>query len=96
MMNKVIESRLKRNQLNVLFIAIDDLCCCPDAMNGETSGSHPESDRWRYIRYEDDSEELYDHQNDGKEFHNLADREAYASVKQELASWLPKYNAEPQ
>ncbi|MDE2798000.1 MAG: sulfatase-like hydrolase/transferase [Gemmatimonadota bacterium] len=54
------------------------------------------SDRWRYIRYEDGSEELYDHQNDGQEFHNLADREAYVSVKRELASWLPKHNAEPQ
>ena len=53
------------------------------------------SDRWRYIRYEDGSEELYDHQNDGQEFHNLADREAYVSVKQELSSWLPKHNAEP-
>lgn len=53
------------------------------------------SDRWRYIRYEDGSEELYDHQNDGREFHNLANDEAYDDVKEELTSWLPKHNEEP-
>ncbi len=31
----------KSNQHNVLFIAIDDLCGCPDAMNGETSVHTP-------------------------------------------------------
>ena len=29
-------------------------------------------ERWRYIRYADGSEELYDHQNDPNEWHNLA------------------------
>jgi len=31
-------------------------------------------DRYRYIRYDDSSEELYDHQNDSREWTNLADR----------------------
>ena len=31
----------KSNHPNVLFIAIDDLCGCPDAMNGETSVHTP-------------------------------------------------------
>jgi len=30
------------------------------------------TDRWRYIRYEDGSEELYDHSEDPNEWHNLA------------------------
>jgi hypothetical protein len=29
-------------------------------------------DRWRYIRYADSSEELYDHQTDPNEWNNLA------------------------
>jgi len=51
------------------------------------------SDRWRYIRYQDGTEELYDHENDSDEFTNLAGRAEYKSVKKELAKWLPKINS---
>ncbi|MCD6288340.1 MAG: sulfatase-like hydrolase/transferase, partial [Candidatus Hydrogenedentes bacterium] len=51
------------------------------------------TERWRYIRYEDGSEELYDHYADEMEWYNLADRPEYASVKKELIRWLPKVNA---
>jgi arylsulfatase A-like enzyme len=51
------------------------------------------SERWRYIRYADGSEELYDHESDPLEWKNLADDEQYASVKKELSTWLPKKNA---
>jgi arylsulfatase A-like enzyme len=51
------------------------------------------SERWRYIRYADGSEELYDHQADPMEWKNLADDQQYAAVKKELAAWLPKKNA---
>jgi arylsulfatase A-like enzyme len=50
------------------------------------------SDRWRYIRYADGSEELYDHNHDPMEYTNLAGRTEYKSVKQELSAWLPKQN----
>jgi arylsulfatase A-like enzyme len=49
-------------------------------------------ERWRYIRYADGSEELYDHRKDPKEWHNLAGRQESAGVKQRLARWLPKTN----
>jgi len=52
------------------------------------------SERWRYIRYEDGTEELYDHENDDLEWHNLADDPAYADIKIELANWLPEVNAD--
>ncbi len=56
-------------------------------------GNHAvRSERWRYIRYADGSEELYDHDNDPLEWTNLAGDPKYASVKQELAKWLPKVN----
>ncbi len=51
------------------------------------------SERWRYIRYSDGTEELYDHQADELEWHNLAGRVEHASVKEELARWLPRTNA---
>jgi arylsulfatase A-like enzyme len=51
------------------------------------------SERWRYIRYADGSEELYDHDADPLEWKNLAHEAKYASVKTDLAKWLPKVNA---
>ena len=51
------------------------------------------SERWRYIRYEDGTEELYDHDNDPNEWTNLADQPEYTEVKQELSTWLPTYYA---
>src|SRR5262249_22442067 len=51
------------------------------------------SERWRYIRYADGSEELYDHDADPLEWKNLAKDAPYDKVKQELAAHLPKVNA---
>lgn len=44
---------------------------------------------WRYIRYIDDSEELYDHRNDPEEWTNLANDPGYATVKEEMSRHLP-------
>ncbi len=51
------------------------------------------TERWRYIRYADGSEELYDHDSDPHEWTNLAKQTRFAGVKEELAKWLPKENA---
>ena len=57
-------------------------------------GNHALCDeRWRYIRYADGSEELYDHDGDPHEWTNLADRPELAAVKARLAQWLPKTDA---
>jgi arylsulfatase A-like enzyme len=57
-------------------------------------GNHSvRSERWRYIRYYDGTEELYDHNNDELEWTNLASKPEYAKVKSELAAWLPKSDA---
>lgn len=56
-------------------------------------GNHAvRSERWRYIRYEDGGEELYDHESDPLEWKNLAGDAAFASVKTEHARWLPTIN----
>lgn len=53
------------------------------------------TERWRYIRYADGSEELYDMQADPNEWTNLADDSRHASVKADLARWLPQDDAAP-
>ena len=49
--------------------------------------------RYRYIRHPNGEEQLYDHKTDPNEFTNLADNPELASVKKQLAKWLPKTNA---
>ena len=57
-------------------------------------GNHAVRDaNWRYIRYADGSEELYDHRNDPHEWTNLAGRPEYADVKRRLAAHLPEEEA---
>ncbi len=53
------------------------------------------SQRWRYIRYDDGSEELYDHKTDPDEITNLAHLPQFATVISEHAKWLPKINVPP-
>jgi len=50
------------------------------------------SSNWRYIRYADGSEELYDHRSDPLEHTNLAELPEHAAIKKELASHLPGTN----
>ena len=52
------------------------------------------SEGWRYIRYGDGTEELYDEVRDPMEWDNLATQPKYDAVKRELARWLPKVNAD--
>ncbi len=57
-------------------------------------GNHSIRDeRFRYIRYRNGDEELYDHFSDRHEWHNLAGNPAFAGIKSTMAGWLPKYNA---
>ena len=57
-------------------------------------GNHSlRGDRWRYTRYHDGSEELYDHGRDEMEWTNLAGESQYDDVKKRMAKWLPKTDA---
>ena len=57
-------------------------------------GNHSvRSERWRYTRYADGTEELYDHEFDPLEWKNLAVNPYFQSIKKKLAKWLPTYDA---
>ncbi len=47
-------------------------------------------DRYRYIRYADGSEELYDHKSDPMEWHNIAAENGMVSVKKRLQNLIPQ------
>jgi arylsulfatase A-like enzyme len=54
-------------------------------------GNHAvRSDRWRYIRYRDGMEELYDHTKDPWEWTNIAKDAGNEEVIKEHRRWLPK------
>jgi arylsulfatase A-like enzyme len=48
------------------------------------------SGRYRYIRYRDGGEELYDHHTDPHEWNNLAAGDNHTVIKQQLAGWIAK------
>lgn len=50
---------------------------------------------YRYIRYQDGSEELYDHRRDPQEWENLANQADLGAIKAELAAQLPTNPAPP-
>ena len=49
-------------------------------------------ERYRYIRYEDGSEEFYDHQDDAQEWNNIVADPTHEEIKQRLAAHLPEVN----
>lgn len=67
----------------------------PALMTYEKGNHAVRSGQWRYIRYADGTEELYDRESDPQEWHNIADNPAHAALKKELAQWLPAQEAAP-
>jgi arylsulfatase A-like enzyme len=66
------------------------------AVTTHLQGNHAvRTERWRYIRYADGGEELYDEAADPNEWTNLAAKPELASVKNDLARWLPAVNEPP-
>jgi len=67
----------------------------PSVITNERANHAVRSERWRYIRYNDSAEELYDCDNDPHEWTNLAEDPEFSSIKQKLVKWLPKNDAPP-
>ena len=66
------------------------------AITSHNRGNHGiRSEHWRYIRYADGTEELYDMRSDPNEWTNLASRTEHAAVIAEHRKWLPKIDVAP-
>jgi arylsulfatase A-like enzyme len=84
---------------------LDGRSLVPLLENPETAWDHPvlithgrgnhalRTERWRYIRYDDGGEELYDHAGDPHEWTNLAGRPEHAGRLQDFARLLPASDA---
>lgn len=66
------------------------------AITTHNAGNHGiRTEDWRYIRYADGSEELYDMRRDPNEWTNLASDPQHAVTKATLKKWLPAKSAAP-
>ncbi len=66
------------------------------AVTSHNQGNHAvRSERWRYIRYADGSEELYDLRTDPNEWTNLAGDPAHAGTIAAHREWLPEVDRPP-
>jgi choline-sulfatase len=66
------------------------------AITSHNQGNHGvRSERWRYIRYADGSEELYDMQVDPNEWTNVVSKAEHAAVIAGHKKWLPKIDRPP-
>jgi len=88
----------KRNELDgqslVPLLKNPELPWERPALTTYNMGNHAvRSEHWRYIRYHDGGEELYDHRSDPHEWTNLAGNPEYQAIKKELARWIPKHEA---
>lgn len=66
------------------------------AITSHNQGNHGiRSENWRYIRYADGTEELYDMRRDPNEWENLAAKPEHAAVIADHRRWLPKIDLPP-
>ena len=66
------------------------------AITTHNKGNHGiRSEQWRYIRYADGSEELYDMVNDPREWNNLIGEARFANVVEEHRKWIPQVESSP-
>jgi len=66
------------------------------AITTHNAGNHGiRTEDWRYIRYADGSEELYDMRRDPNEWTNVASDPQHAATKAVLKKWLPTTSAAP-
>lgn len=64
------------------------------ALTTHGRGNHAlRTEQYRYIRYADGSEELYDHKVDPHEWHNISEQPSSEGIKKELKQWFPKSDA---
>ncbi len=84
---KNLEGRSLANALQNPEVAVDRNVFLPDRDRGSYAMINKE---WRFIHYQNGSEELYNLQTDPHEWNNLAEDSSYFSVIQEMKKSAPK------
>jgi len=81
--------------MSVLPLLKGEVDSLPPALTTYMKGNHAiRTERWRYIQYEDGSEELYDHSSDPHEWYNLAENGKYTGIIEKLKIYIPSSNAD--
>ncbi len=83
---------LEGKDIQPLLANPDALWDTPALTTHEFNNHGVRSEGWRYIRYANGDEELYDEKADPLEYKNLAKDDQFAGQKAELGKWLPKEN----
>ena len=65
----------------------------PAISNHNPGNNSVRDEHWRYIRYVDGAEELYQQDKDPNEFDNLAGDPKFSSEMARLKKWIPQYQA---
>ncbi len=88
-LSKAVPQQLDGHSLVALLDDPDaEWPCVATTSHGPENAAVSDS-RYRYIRYSDGSEELYDHQSDPREYQNVASDPEREAVKKRLAASLP-------
>ena len=89
---RVTPSHVKDGSLRPLF-ADPEAAWTGHALTTWLKGNHSiRTEQWRYTRYADGSEELYDEQKDPYEWTNVAKNSEFDSLKSEFSKQLPTEN----
>jgi arylsulfatase A-like enzyme len=86
------EKQLEGNDLSVLMKNPDALWDEATVTTFGYKNYGVRSERYRYIVYQDGTEELYDHTKDKWEWKNLADNPEYAEVKKMMRKGIPAHH----
>ena len=89
------KSRLDGQSIARLVSEPDTVWRRPVVMTNGRYNHAVRSEQWRYVRYANRGEELYDHTNDPHEWTNLARQVQHGVLKRNLAIWLPEKEAPP-
>lgn len=87
-----VPSHVEGPSIKSLLIAPDSAWEQPALTTFRRQNHSLRSEQYRYIRYADGSEELYDHDADPYEWKNLAGDSKYDELKQSFQQYLPKTN----
>jgi len=80
---------IEGHSLVPLIVNPDTVWKNPDVTTIGRGNHSVRTKQWRYIKYFDGTEELYDHKTDPNEWFNLANNPEYSDIKKQLSECIP-------